>query len=158
MNRITSHPLWTGHAGDGRDYLRLLSLGIRAVVQLAAEEPPLQPLRDLVYLRFPLNDGADNPADLLALAVGSLASLLTLRVPTLVCCGAGMSRSPAVAAFALSLVTGEPPEDVLKRIVSGRRGDVSPGLWGELSRSHRYAPRLVSPLASPGAASSGRIV
>src|SRR4051794_40333460 len=98
MTQILPYPIWIGHAGDGRDYPRLLDLGIRAVVQLAAEEPPLHPPRELAYLRFPLNDGADNPDDLLSLAVGSLASLVRLHVPTLVCCGAGMSRSPAVAA------------------------------------------------------------
>src|SRR4051812_36720706 len=69
MNQILPYPLWTGHAGDGRDYRRVLDHGIRAVVQLAAEEPPLQPPRELIYLRFPLNDGADNADDLLVLAV-----------------------------------------------------------------------------------------
>jgi hypothetical protein len=66
MNQIPPYHLWIGHAGDGRDYRRLLDLGIRAVVQLAVEEPPLQPPRELIYLRFPLRDGADNPDDLLA--------------------------------------------------------------------------------------------
>src|SRR4051812_35595809 len=101
MNQIPPHALWTGHAGDGRDYPRLFELGIRAVIQIAAEEPPLQPPRELIYLRFPLRDGADNPDDLVSLAVAALASLVRHRVPTLVCCGAGMSRSPAVAAAAL---------------------------------------------------------
>jgi protein-tyrosine phosphatase len=134
MNQILPHPLWIGHAGDGRDYRRLLDLGIRAVVQLAIEEPPLQPPRELVYLRFPLRDGADNSDAILEMAIGALASLIRQRVPTLVCCGAGMSRSPAVAAFAVSLVTGESAEDVLEGVLTGRPGDVSPGLWDELKR------------------------
>jgi protein-tyrosine phosphatase len=134
MNQILPHPLWIGHAGDGRDYRRLLDRGIQAVVQLAVEEPPLQPPRELVYLRFPLRDGADNPDALLELAVGALVSLLRQRVRTLVCCGAGMSRSPAFAAVTVGLVTGEPAEEVLKRILTGRPGDVSPGLWGRLKR------------------------
>jgi protein-tyrosine phosphatase len=134
MNQVLPYPLWIGHAGDGRDYARLLDHGIRAVVQLAAEEPPLQPPRELIYLRFPLNDGADNPEDLLDLAVGSLASLIRLKVPTLVCCGAGMSRSPAVSAFAIGSATGEPAEEVLRSALVGRPGDVSPGLWGVLNR------------------------
>jgi protein-tyrosine phosphatase len=158
MNQIANYPLWIGHAGDGCDYQRLLGLGIRAVVQLAVEEPPLRPPRELLYLRFPLNDGVENPTDLLTLAVSSLASLIALSVPTLACCGAGMSRSPAVAAFALSLFMGEPPEEVLKRIVSGRPGDVSPGLWSELSRIQAHAQRLIGPLASNDTTSSERIV
>ena len=134
MNQIPPYPLWVGHAGDGRDCRRLHDQGIRAVVQLAVEEPPLQPPRELVYLRFPLRDGADNSDDLLKIAIGALASLVRQRVPTLVCCGAGMSRSPALAAVAVGLISGEPAEEVLKRILIGRPGDVSPGLWGQLKR------------------------
>jgi hypothetical protein len=89
MNQISPHPLWIGHAGDGRDYRRMLDLGIRAVVQLAIEEAPLQPPRELLYLRFPLRDGADNPDCLLELAVGALESLLRRHVRTLACCGEG---------------------------------------------------------------------
>jgi hypothetical protein len=45
-----------------------------------------------------------------------------------------MSRSPALAAVAVDLVSGEPAEEVLKRLLIGRPGDVSPGLWGHLRR------------------------
>jgi hypothetical protein len=134
MNQILPHPLWIGHAGDGRDYRRLFDHGIRAVVQLAVEEPPLQPPRELVYLRFPLHDGAENPDGLLELAIGALVSLLRQRLRTLACCGAGMSRAPAVASVAVGLVTGEPAEEVLKRVLTGRPGDVSPVLWDQLRR------------------------
>jgi len=89
MNQILPHPLWIGHAGDGRDNRRLLDNGIRAIVQLAVEEPPLQPPRELVYLRFPLRDGPDNPDGLLELAVGAVVALLRQRMRTLACCGAG---------------------------------------------------------------------
>src|SRR5688572_25242166 len=47
MNQILDLPLWLGHAGDGRDYRRLLDAGIQAIVQLAAEEPALSPPREL---------------------------------------------------------------------------------------------------------------
>jgi hypothetical protein len=99
--QILPHPLWIGHAGDCHDYRRLLDGGIRAVVQLAVEEPPLQPPRELVYLRSPLRDGADNPDGLLGLAVDALVSLPRQRVRTLACCGGGMSCSAAVAAVAV---------------------------------------------------------
>jgi hypothetical protein len=45
-----------------------------------------------------------------------------------------MSRSPAVAAAALGQVAGEPASQVLTRVLKGRPGDVSPGLWGHLNR------------------------
>ncbi len=134
MNQILPHPLWIGRAGDGRDNRRLLDNGIRAVVQLAVEEPPLQLPRELVYLRFPLHDGPGNPEGLLELAVGAVVALLRQRMRTLACCGAGMSRSPAVAAVAVGLVTGEAADEVLKRFLKSRPGDVSPGLWGQLKR------------------------
>jgi protein-tyrosine phosphatase len=132
MNQIPPHLLWIGHAGDGRDYRRLLDVGIEAVVQIAIEEPPLQPPRELIYLRFPLRDGADNPDGLLELAVDALAALIRQRVRTLVCCGAGTSRSPAISAVAVGLVTGEPVEEALKRVLTSRPGDVSPALWEQL--------------------------
>jgi protein-tyrosine phosphatase len=134
MNQISPHRLWIGHAGDGRDYRRLLDVGIEAVVQLAIEEPPLQPPRELIYMRFPLRDGADNLDGLLDLAVRVVAALVRQRVCTLVCCGAGMSRAPAVSAFAIGLFTGEPAEEILKRVLTARPGDVSPALWDQLKR------------------------
>ncbi len=143
MNQILPFPLWLGHSGDGRDFPRLHESGIKAIVQLAAEELPLQPPRELICLRFPLMDGADNPEDLLSLTVETLASLLKSRVPTLVCCGAGMSRSPAVAAAAISCILRKPPDEVLGYILLGRPGDVSPGLWAELRRL--MASRLQDP-------------
>ena len=51
------------------------------------------------------------------------------QVPTLVYCGAGMSRSPAVVAAALSIVQGGSPEDRLREVVAGHPHDVSPQLW-----------------------------
>ena len=132
MDRIAPYLLWIGHAGDGGDGPRLFENGIRAVVQVALEEPPLKPPRELVYPRFPLVDGGGNGGPLLRLTIFTVANLIEARVPTLVCCGAGMSRSPAVAAAALAVVGGEPPEACLRRVLAGRRGDVSPGLWSEI--------------------------
>ena len=62
----------------------------------------------------------------------ALAALIRQRVRTLVCCGAGMSRSPAISAVAVGLVTGEPVEETLKRVLMSRPGDVSPALWQQL--------------------------
>jgi protein-tyrosine phosphatase len=133
MKQIPPYPLWLGHAGDGRDFKRVFDAGIKALVELAAEEPPSTAPRDLVYCRFPLLDGSGNDQTLLALAINTLASLLERQVPTLVGCGAGMSRSPAVAAAALALVYQEPPEDCLRQIVAQHPCDISPALWEEVT-------------------------
>jgi protein-tyrosine phosphatase len=103
VRQITPFPVWVGHAGDGRAFRKLFDLGIRAVVQLAAEEPAIQTPRELVYFRFPLMDGTGNDLELLDLAIRSVASLIRKGILTLVCCGAGMSRSPAIVAAALTV-------------------------------------------------------
>jgi hypothetical protein len=135
MNQVPPYPLWLGHAGDGRDFQRLLDVGIEALVQLGAEEPTIRSPREAIYAHFPLIDGTGNRDDLLKLAVGTVAQLLELRVPTLVCCGSGMSRSPAIAAAALSVANHEPPERCLERVAQGHPHDVSPGLWSDILRA-----------------------
>lgn len=102
------------------------------MVQVAAEEPPLSPPRGLMYHRFPLVDGSGNPREVLMLAVGMVASLVRLRVPTLVCCGMGLSRSPAVASMALTIVRRESPDEVLRMLAKYHSVDVSPAFWGEI--------------------------
>jgi protein-tyrosine phosphatase len=132
MKKIDNVPLWLGHAGDGRDYRQLLATGIRAVVQLALEEPPLSPPRELLCLRIPLVDGEGNEPAILQLAIRTVASLLQARLPTLVCCGGGMSRSPAVAAAALALVADSDASACLQKIEQSGPMDVSPALWREI--------------------------
>ena len=132
MNQVLPYSLWLGHAGDSRDFRRMLDAGIEALVQLAAEEPPSQAPRELICCRFPLLDGSGNRSELVSLAVRTVATLLEMKVPTLVCCGAGMSRSPAVAAAALALIHQESPEAWLKRVADHHPSDVSPGLWQEV--------------------------
>lgn len=130
MHRIEPHALWTGHAGDGRNFRAIVDLGIEAVVQLALEEPPLAPPRELIYVRFPLVDGAGNRAPALELAISTVSSLLKYEIPTLLCCGAGMSRSVVIAAAALmKLGIGG-----LQTAVGGRSADVSPALWADVER------------------------
>src|SRR5437879_5630448 len=116
MNQIKPYPLWLGHAGDRRDFRPALDAGIQALVELSREEPPADPPRELIYCRFPLLDGAGNDENLLELAINTLAGLIRKRIPTLVCCDMGLSRSPAVAAAALALAAHrETPEDCLQR-------------------------------------------
>jgi protein-tyrosine phosphatase len=132
MNRIEPHRLWVGHGGDECDFRALFDAGIKAIVELAVEEAPSQTPRELIACRFPLVDATGNDPEVLQLALRTVAALLKAQVPTLICCGGGISRSPAVAAAGLALAFGEPPEECLKRVVTHHRSDVSPGLWNEV--------------------------
>jgi protein-tyrosine phosphatase len=131
MRRIEPYSIWLGNAADGRDYRRLFDAGIRAVVQLAIEEPYLVAPRELIVLRCPLHDGG-NESGLVGLAVELVARLLRSKIPSLVCCSAGMSRSPAVAATAIALVERADLSECLERVTQGRPADVSTTLWQEL--------------------------
>lgn len=132
MNQIKPYAIWIGHTGEGSAVQSLFAAGIRAIVHLAVEEPAIQPPREFIYLRFPLLDGEGNDARLLRLAVGSVAELVKQKFPTLVCCGAGMSRSPAVVAAALSKVQKTGLDESLKNVTDHHAADVSPGFWNDL--------------------------
>jgi hypothetical protein len=132
MREIVPGLLWLGNMADARDLDRLDDEGIAALVDLAVEELPPQLPRETIYCRFPLLDGAGNPRELLRAAICATVSLLRSRVPTLVCCGSGMSRSPAVVAAALAMVRGGQPGDSLEEVVSGCPHDVSPLLWKDI--------------------------
>ena len=133
MRRIDGFPLWIGTARDARDIKGVLDAGIEAVVDLAIEEPPISPTRELVYLRFPLVDGEGNPPWLLRTVMDAVEELIGSGVQTLVACGAGMSRSPAVAAMVMSQFMGTEPGEALTALRAGGPCDVSPGLWRELA-------------------------
>jgi hypothetical protein len=132
MHEFILGRLWLGNAFDLRDPRRLLNVGIEAVVDLAYEEPPAALPRDILYCRFPLNDGAGNRPEWLVTAIETVGRLIQRHVPTLVACGAGMSRSPAVVAAALATVRRESPESCLRELTAGRAHDVSPAFWGDV--------------------------
>ena len=132
MREVIPERLWIGHAHDGHDPKRILDLGIEAVVDLALEEPPAQFSRELVYCRFPLIDGAGNSTTVLQAVIQTTAVLIRLQVPTLVACGAGLSRSPAIVAAALSFIEGCSLHDALLRVAEGQPHDVSPSLLAEV--------------------------
>ena len=132
MERVSPYALWIGHAGDGRDSVAICDAGIQAVVQLAAEEPSLTLPRDRLVFRVPLHDGSENEPENLWLAVNIVAQLLEAEMPTLVCCCAGASRSPAVAACAIAITEQMPPEACLSRVGDCHQTDVSPALWRDL--------------------------
>ena len=142
MKQVEPFLLWLGHLGEGRASEKLDELGIRAVVQLAAEERAFDLHREMAFCRFPLVDGCGNDPALLAAAVLSTASLIERRVPVLVCCGAGMSRSPSIAAAALALAERMPPQQALEIVSRHCPIDVLPGLWQEIVETLKGRPAV----------------
>jgi hypothetical protein len=132
MRQIPGYALWLGHAGDLRGPKAFMSAGIRAVVDLAAAEVPAILSRELTCARFPLLDGEGNPSWLIRAAIDMVAGLLKARVPTLVACSVGMSRSVCVTAAAFSIATACPPEDALRTVATSGPADVSPALWSSV--------------------------
>jgi hypothetical protein len=96
----------------------------------------------LIVCRFPIVDGGGNRPELLGLTIDTVAGVIAAEVPTLVCCSAGMSCSPAVAA--LASLRGKPPANCLKRLGLHHPHDVAPQLWADLldawPRTRRLSP------------------
>ena len=132
MHTISGTTLWIGHAANARDLLALNERGIQAVVDLAREEPPPGLSRELVILRIPLVDGPGNPRWLLDLAVDSVSRLLREEVSTLVSCGGGLSRSPAIAAGALVRLRACSFEEALTLVTESAPSDVAPGFAAQV--------------------------
>jgi len=132
VHEVLPGRLWLGNERDARNVAAALGAGIAAIVDLAMEEPPIQFPRDIVYCRFPLVDGAGNRPEVIKAAVDVTASFIASGVPTLVSCGGGSSRSPAIAAAALAKVRGQSLDDGLREATGGAAHDVSTSLWAEI--------------------------
>jgi protein-tyrosine phosphatase len=132
MREAITNCLWLGNAMDARDITAVLELRIVAIVDLAMEEPAIHYPRDIIYCRIPIVDGAGNRPEIIRAAVDLTASLIDSRVPTLVACGAGMSRSPIIVAAALARVDGRSLEQALEDITAGVAHDISTSLWAEV--------------------------
>ena len=65
MQCLIPNQLWQGHVGEASDVRSVLDLGVRVLIDLAAEEEPIRYPRDIVVLRYPILDGAGNPRWLL---------------------------------------------------------------------------------------------
>ena len=132
MKHIPPHQIWVGNAGSCSDPRRLHAVGITAVVELAVEEPPAKLAREMIHLRFPLVDGGGNPAWILLAAIEAVARLLADDQPTLVFCSMGMSRSPTIAAAAISRATGQSLPAALLQVTAATPTDISPALWAQV--------------------------
>ena len=132
MIEIESGSMWIGNASDARNPRSLFDCEIAAVMELAWDEPAAQLPREIIYCRFPLVDGDGNSTEILTLAVRTLVELYSCGIRTLVACSAGMSRSPAVLAAALSVIRNEDADAVLGKIGQRRSLEVSPPLWEQL--------------------------
>ncbi len=135
MRNVIPKLLWIGNARDARDVKAVLGLEISAVVDLAMEEPPIQFPRDVAYCRFPLIDGAGNTSAMIQAAIDTTVSFVRGGVATLVTCDGGMSRSPAIAAAALSAIEGTSPEQALERVAAAGPHDVSTSFWAEVRQA-----------------------
>ena len=133
MHQIQPNLLWVGHAFDVREPRPLFEAEIAAVVDVAFEEPPAQLPRQLIYCRFPLNDGGGNDASVLLQTVQTIVDLIGCGTRTMVACSAGMSRSPTLAAFALAAHLNQTPEDVISRIADVKSLEVNGTLWTDVA-------------------------
>ncbi len=132
MNELISRCVWIGNAKDAENTSHILSLGISAIVCVAIEELPPPLTRDLIFCRFPLNDGSDNSVEVLRTAVDTISKLINEQIPTFVYCGAGMSRSLVMTAAALSKVHSSAPDETLRKLFTDLPHDVSPQLWHDV--------------------------
>ena len=135
MLRKTSHnDLYIADAITARDLRQIYDYQIKAVIDLAANEPPAVLGRDIIYCRFPIADDGSNDDALLSAAILCLRSLLERDYRTLVTCSAGMSRSPLVAAAAISRISGNSLRSCLEALIEGAPRDVSPTLFTAVGR------------------------
>lgn len=132
MREIRSKLLWIGGAGDLCDPQFLLDSGVSAVVDLAGEEAAARLPRELIYCRFPLLDGDGNDARILGMAVKTVTALFQAKIPSLVACSAGASRSPAITAYAMAVASDQSPTELLREIAAVRPVAVNGFLWKQL--------------------------
>ncbi|MBS0263438.1 MAG: protein phosphatase [Planctomycetes bacterium] len=128
MREIEPGRLWIGNSGDLQDPARWLPLNVEAVVELADSEPAAHLPRHLIHCRFPLADGGENPDWLIRIAAQTVADLIRDRIPTLVACAWGMSRSLVTVATGLALVRRSSIRQELLSLTATGPADVSPAL------------------------------
>lgn len=135
MREVVANQLWIGNAVEANAILPVTELDVRAVIDLAMNERPVAFPREIIYCRFPLVDGSGNDPAVLRAAISTTSQFFSAEVPTFVYCSAGMSRSPAIAAGAMSLASSMSLDDALRTCTQHGAHDVSPALWQDVCRS-----------------------
>ena len=126
---------------DARDLRMIYDNRMQAVIDLAINEAPAQLAREIVYCRFPINDGGGNPDAIIVLAIKTIAALVRAEIRTLVACSAGMSRAPTITAATIALLTDRDPDECLIQIIANAPNDVSPILWTHVKRLYNVLRR-----------------
>ena len=126
--------LFIGDAISARDLKQIYDHSFRAVIDLAANEPPAVLGRDIIYCRFPMSDDGSNELAVISTAIVCLKSFLDSEFRTLVACSAGMSRSPLIGAAAISLLTEDSLRECLLHSAADAPHDVSPSLFACVER------------------------
>ena len=111
----------------------LMILPVPSGATAIGQETPAQLPRQLIYCRFPLNDGGGNDATVLLQTVQTLVDFLHADNRTIIACSAGMSRSPTIAAFALAAHLSQEPEEVIGRIADIKPLELKAALWNEVA-------------------------
>ena len=124
-----------GNAVDAQDIGGVLGCGIAVIVDLAIEEPSIQFPRDIGHCRFPLIDGAGNQPAIVRAAIETVANFVSSGTPTLVACGAGMSRSLAIVAAATTATERITPMEALVKLMA--RGSARSRVAGAAARHRR---------------------
>lgn len=132
MHQIPGTSLWLGNASHLRNVPAILRLDITTIVDFAIEEPVPNLPRTVSYFRFAITDDGANDLVLLKAAITLTALLASGQHPTAICCSAGMSRSPVIAAAALCVAHGASIHEMLTLVTQHQPADVSPAFLAQV--------------------------
>lgn len=135
MIQISTTCLWLGNAADLRDVRGALAEGIQAIIDLAIEEPCPKLPRVFNYSRFSITDDGENNPVVICAAVCLATAYARSQYPVAICCNAGLSRSPTLAAVALAATTETPAKEWLQQISAMKPTDVNPSLWNQFTNN-----------------------
>jgi predicted protein tyrosine phosphatase len=124
MDEVASG-LYVGAIDDAGDQSRLAEHRISVVLSLTHAEPETGFPADVTVVRLPMMDGPRNDHQTFVRAVNEAVTRWEAGNRVLVHCSAGASRSPAVAATAVSLSTDRTLETAFQQLKE-RRAAVEP--------------------------------
>ncbi len=124
MDEVASE-LYVGSIEDAGDQSLLERRRISVILSLTHTEPDPGFPSAVTVVRFPMLDGPRNDRETFARAVSEAVTRWEAGNRVLIHCSAGASRSPAVAAAAISLSTDRPVETAFRQLKQ-RRPAVDP--------------------------------